>query len=626
MRWELIRSFRSPYPNLLCWAESSVPLVQTQVGRTIHTQYIHVGDAELPGGLNTERELTALLGMVAYESDADAAFDRLNHAALELTRSRNSMIARMNDELGCLELVHGLGREWQDASGEHMQVDVSTREGIVGYVAATGKSFRTGNVGDEPRYRNLFGTTISEIAVPVRDQFGRIRAVLNVESDRPDAYTDESLAICEQIALMAAIVLGRQEAQVRERALLEIANALDQAWTEEELIDAVIGVAGDVLRFQAFSLFLLEAQSDVFVLRGSVGRLKDQVGEIKYRRGEGLTGSVIETGTPVLIENPQSDPRWRGMHVEFPSEQIASFLAVPVVWRGKVIGVLRALRRVTENEYLDNRFTESDQSVLFAIAEQLASVLQSIRNVQRMMHSERMIAWGELSAKSSHMIGNRVFALKGDVNELGFQLEQPTLDMDELRQVHKYLSLDVTHIEEILQEFRDFLTATQLTKDPVELNDFVKEVLEESYPKRSEVVLNIEFSPDVHVVDIDKRRLRRAVSELVENAFHYVEEGAVSVRTRLSTIADSRAAHLSTHRTYATIEVQDTGPGVSPDQKNSIFQPFFSSRVKGMGLGLSIVKGIVEAHGGGIYEGGEQGQGAKFVILLPLPERSKTGK
>jgi len=599
-----------------------MPLSPEAEGEAGHVA--HDGDNQTV--FSQQTPMTDLLAMVAYEQDAETALDNLNRAALELTGSRNAMIARMNDELGCLELTHGLGSEWERASGEKVQVDVSTGKGIVGYVAATGTSFRTGNVREEPRYRNLFGTTVSEIAVPVRDRHGRIRAVLNVESDRENAYDESAEKLCGQIALFAAIVLDRQEAQTREQALLEVANALDKAWTEEELIEGVIRVAGDVLRFQAFSVFLRDPQSDRFILRGSVGRLRDSVGKIGYGKGEGCTGWVAETGIPVLLDHPTADARWRGLHVEFPSQQIASFLAVPIVSRGKTIGVLRAIRRVTDNEFLDNRFTQSDQSVLTAVADHMATVLQSIGSVQRMVHSERMVAWGELSAKSSHMIGNRMFALRGDVNELGYLLDQPELDRGALKEIFGHLAIGVTRIEEILQDFRDFLTATQVEKESADLNEFVSETLSEMMPHRGETSISLDLYPDMPPIELDRRRLRRALSELIENAFNHVKGGSIRVATALARSEDIRAAGLREARSYATIEVEDTGPGVNPEEKELIFQPFFSSRVKGMGLGLSIVKGIVEAHGGGIYEGGEEGHGAKFIVLLPLLERSKTGK
>ena len=93
--------------------------------------------------------------------------------------------------------------------------------------------------------------------------------------------------------------------------------------------------------------------------------------------------------------------------------------------------------------------------------------------------------------------------------------------------------------------------------------------------------------------------------------------GGLTIRTRTVT-PDDRAAHRLAHaREYVAIEVIDSGPGVPHEIKERIFQPFYTSRVKGMGLGLSIVKGIVDAHNGYIREVGTPGKGAHFLIFLP---------
>lgn len=570
----------------------------------------------------TFRSLPQVLSAVAGERGARPALDIIAEAALDLTFSRHAMIAVLDEEKGHLEVLHGAGEEYETkARNRKLNVDQMEGQGIIAYVAATGKPVRTGNVETEPLYRKLFSSTISEIAMPVRDPYGRIRAVLNVESDRIDAFGEREKNICEALSSLISIVLEREDLYEREEALVEVGQALDNSLTEESLIDRVIHVAEDVLRFQACSLFLHEPVNDTFVLRGSSGSLKRQIGELAYERGEGFTGWVCDTGQSILLDDPQSDPRWRGKFLEIPGNEIASFLAVPIVFRNRSIGAIRVLRRKSDNPYLDNRFTESDIRILAAIAEQVASGLENLRNMERIVRSERMIAWGELSAKSSHMIGNRVFALKGDINELSHLLAEREPSIKEIRALQHSLSTNVTRIEEILQDFRDFLTATQVNRDKTDLNNLIKETADEVFPRMSKVTLHLNLDPNLPEVLVDGKKLRRAISELIENSFNYIDEGDMSISTR----AVGRDAHFSTRAShipkFAEIEIQDSGPGVDHQAKSTIFQPFFSQRVKGMGLGLSIVKGIVDAHGGEVFESGEPGLGAKFVILLPLEDR-----
>jgi signal transduction histidine kinase len=96
------------------------------------------------------------------------------------------------------------------------------------------------------------------------------------------------------------------------------------------------------------------------------------------------------------------------------------------------------------------------------------------------------------------------------------------------------------------------------------------------------------------------------------------EEGLLTIRSTVANpLLAQRLAGLTRSRSYICIEISDTGPGVPFDAKERIFTPFYTSRAKGMGLGLSIVKGILEAHHGNIIETGTEGTGAKFLVFLP---------
>ncbi len=569
------------------------------------------------GVMLSPEALAQLVRTVTLERTGERALDALALAALKITASRNVIIGRV-DERGYVDLMHGAGLDWTEETRETLKVADKSGGGIIAFVAAKGGTFVTGDVHNEPRYRDQFSSTQSEVAVPVHDHHGRIRAVVNLESDRPNAYDREHVLLCETIADLVSVVIEREDIERREEALIQIGSALDSALSGEELIERVLQVAGDVLRFQSCSIFLFDPERELFMLRGSVGTLKSQVGGVGYRAGEGCTGWVCQAGLPLRLDDPQSDPRWKGSVLEFPKEQIAAYLAVPILYRSRSIGAIRVLRRASDNPYLDNRFTEDDERLLVAISEQVATGLENIRSLQKAIRVEQMAAWGELSAKSSHMIGNRVFALKGDVNELGHLLEERSVDWGAVRDLQKSLGTNVTRIEEILQEFRDFLTATQLRFSEANVNEIVEETVREVFPKRSEIALHLDLDRSLPTIKVDATKLRRAISELIENSLLWFEQGHLRVATLFAGDQHLRRTSLSSGRRYVAIEVADQGPGIDEERKQLIFRPFYSSRVKGMGLGLSIVKGIVDAHGGAIYEDGAIGEGAHFVILLPI--------
>jgi signal transduction histidine kinase len=217
------------------------------------------------------------------------------------------------------------------------------------------------------------------------------------------------------------------------------------------------------------------------------------------------------------------------------------------------------------------------------------------------------------------MIGNRTFAIKGDLNELEYLLSEKDDRRATFKQLAEAIRKGIFRLEEILQEFRDFVRATHLTLSDYSINDIIVSCVKESFPKRGVVKLELDLDSTLPRIPADSSRLTRALSELIENALSFMpEEGLLTIRSTVANpLLAQRLAGLTRSRSYICIEISDTGPGVPFDAKERIFTPFYTSRAKGMGLGLSIVKGILEAHHGNIIETGTEGTGAKFLVFLP---------
>ena len=489
-------------------------------------------------------------------------------------------------------------------------------------MAATGKPYITGDVAADPHYFAFFDDVRSEIAVPLIDGNGRTRGVINMQSFERDHFTNRDLQLLQALADLAAMRLMMDGYRARETALVEIGKDLTALSDTGHLMRRVVDVAAEVLRFEDCSLFVLDRDKNQLILQASRGSLADRIGQATYPLGQGLTGWVGQFGEPIRLDSPRDDPRWQGRFEEFPTEDVGAFLAVPIFGRHGILGVLRVLRRKGVAPWFRREFTDDDESVLMTIASQLGAALENSRILDRLVSTERMAAWGEMSAKAAHMIGNRTFAIKGDLNELEFHLSQPADKRAEFRDLAEGIRLGIFRLEEILQEFRDFVRATQLSLTECDLNEIVQQCVAESFPKRSRVVLALALAPDLPPVMADAPRLKRAFSEMIENSLSFQPDGgSLTIRTALTEPGEGqRLARLPRSRTYLQIEFQDTGPGIPEEIKAHIFTPFFTSRARGMGLGLSIVKGILEAHRGSIVEIGARGEGAHFIAFLPVKE------
>jgi GAF domain-containing protein len=565
--------------------------------------------------------------------DLDELLRAILEEALDAVGAMRGFVALIDRASGELEVRFTAGTGW-DASTARRRIKVSEEpgSGITGYVAATGLPYVCGDVTVDRYYLHYFDDIRSEVVVPLLDRNGHPIGVLNIESERVNAFTRRDQQLLVALASQASIAITVADYRVRERALIQLGQELVAITDAEQMMQRVVSITAEMLHADDCSVFQLNETGDHLILRASGGLLSPRVGEQAYPLGAGLTGWVAAQGQAVRVGDVRQDPRWRGLLLELPPEEIASLLAVPIRSHEGVLGVLRVVCRKRPSPSYRDEFTAEDEALLTTLAGQVGASLVQRRLIERLVHTERLAAWGEMSARSAHMIGNKVFALKGHLNELVHVLQQPEAGLDLIHSLVGDMREGLFRLEEILGEFREFVMATHLTRIEHAVNELVQLAVVEAFPKQSAISLRLELAPDLPPVLADASKLRRALGELVENAVnHQSGGGELRVTTGSWTKADAarfagwpaalRAVEEAlAHRPAVRIEFVDHGPGIPAEDKAHVFHPFFTTRSKGMGLGLSIVKGIIDAHGGAIREVGHSGAGAHFLIVLPAVE------
>ncbi len=556
--------------------------------------------------------------------------------AVRATGARRGFVALAHAETGGLVLVATAGADWTDAARRNRLADRDGAGTVTTRVATSAQAARIGQVrASGTHYTPFFEDVQSVLAVPIHLQpEARVRGVLNLESDRADAFTADHEGFVSALADLAALRLAMDDLRARESALVQMGREFSQATDPDELTRRVITITREILRFEDCSLFLLDRGTQRFLLVATSGpALTTEVRKASYALNEGLTGWVAAHGQAVRIRDPKEDARYKGLYREMEEQDVGAFLAVPVRSSGGVVGVVRVLRRKSNSPWFPNDFTPADQEVLETIAGQVGAASDTAMLTGRVVQSERMAAWGEMSAMSSHMIGNRVFAIKGELNELEYVIgkgsaDEPlsNLNRGQVSALVEGMKRGIFRLEEILAEFRDFVRATALATTTLDLNDLVRSVVEETFPKRGVVRLETDYADGALTVQADPVKLKRAFAEMIENSVTFQEQtgGYLRVATRrLSPGEPLPAPGMTVGRSgtgWAVVTLTDGGPGVPQGDKERIFRPFFTSRNRGMGLGLAIVKGIIEAHHGSIAEVGTQGEGATFVTVLPLAQ------
>ncbi len=607
-----------------------------------------ISDAALPGTAFHPHEFDVEISQTSL-AEADELLKATLEEAMKAVGGTRAFLALVDTLSGELALRFTAGEGWTEdirrlrvnihphEPGSHAALAEGKRQGITRHVLLTSRRYFTGNVNADPHYIGFFADVGSEVAVPIIAPGGGAIGVINIESSEHNAFTEEHANLLSVLARRVALIVSMAEHQVREEALISIGKDFNSISDLDALMQDVVTQATKILRAEDCSLFLMDDENDMLHLAASYGPLREQTGQqaVAYDRGEGLTGWVAQHGEVIRVADPRHDPRWKGSFMEAPAAEIAAVLAAPVWTQRSKTGVLRVVRlRKGLLNFLPQEFTQADEDVLVTLASQLAVAIDRTRLMNRILQSERMAAWGEMSARAAHMIGNTVFGIKGHVNELnhwikGHSAESVAIvktDWDEPRLLQEHITRGIYRLEGILGEFRDFVLATQLHATEGDINQILRRITAESFPKHSNIDLVLNLAPSLPPIAVDEVKLKRAFSELIENSVDFQPHGGqLTIRTALAdrdlVLALTRQ---QVHGPVIQIEFIDHGPGLTEQDRERVFTPFYTRKAKGMGLGLSIVKGIIEAHSGIIREIGDlnagkgRREGAHFIVLLPL--------
>jgi two-component system nitrogen regulation sensor histidine kinase NtrY len=230
---------------------------------------------------------------------------------------------------------------------------------------------------------------------------------------------------------------------------------------------------------------------------------------------------------------------------------------------------------------------------------------------ERLVQAERVAAWRELARRLAHELKNPLFPLQLTVENLIRAREQsPEMFEEIFRESSQTLLAEISNLKGIIGRFSEFSKMPQPQLQRVQVNEIVEAVarlFQVQFQAQGREAIHCEMQLDRRLGPIaaDPELLHRALSNLVLNAMDAMPKGGtLTLRTRRD---DGKVA----------VEVCDTGSGLTPEECERIFTPYYTSKQHGTGLGLAIVQSVVSDHGGRISVHSEPGKGTTFVIELP---------
>lgn len=244
-------------------------------------------------------------------------------------------------------------------------------------------------------------------------------------------------------------------------------------------------------------------------------------------------------------------------------------------------------------------------------AEALAEANRNLQEAEaQVRRSERLAALGQLSAGLAHEIRNPLSTIKGSAEML---LKDVDTNGALAHELAGFISTEVDRTNALVTRFLDFARPLTLRLEETEITEVIDEAAAqvEKHTPPLDVSIYKNYSPDIPAFLLDRQLIERVFYNLVLNAAQASPpQGSVTVKTRQ--VGDT-----------VEVDVIDRGSGIAPKDRESIFNPFFTTKSSGVGLGLAIVSKIVDEHGGQITVESEPGAGSVFRVFLPIRENNK---
>jgi signal transduction histidine kinase len=414
--------------------------------------------------------------------------------------------------------------------------------------------------------------------------------------------------------------LQRRSAELE--ALVRIGDEFNQRLGLEELTELILMVVAQELDARDVKLFLFDDQSRPILCRDLLdGKQSLAEAEAWLAQDGTLAGRVFELQEPILA----ADVLEEDSLTQSQSDSWRSAVAAPLKHHGRLLGILtvtheqpyhfnenelRLLRSVGEQAALAVRNAQL-YATLQSYAQNLESMVEArtaeLRAAQtQLVRTEKLAALGRLAAGIAHEVNN---PLQPILNCLEVAIEDIENNQEVDAEILRVAEREVQRIKSIVSRLLDFARPSANDRIQVDLGDLVHEVLvlANKQLERMGIVVNV-ASKQVPLFTGNPIQLKQVILNLILNAMEAMPDGG-----RLS-------VELYPENEGIVLTVMDDGMGMDQQTVEQIFEPFYSTKEDGTGLGLSVSYGIIQGHGGDIRVESYPGSGSRFTIWLPYPE------
>ncbi len=323
----------------------------------------------------------------------------------------------------------------------------------------------------------------------------------------------------------------------------------------------------------------------------------------------------------VNIAEGRNDFTWEGINYTLEGERLNVILkwsAAPG-YEDTLGKVLLSLIDITGRKKMEQTLQEYN----LRLEQQVEARTRELRDAQeQLVRKERLAVLGELAGSVGHELRNPLGIISGAIYYL--KMVQPDAD-EKVRQYHEMIASQTLTAEKIITDLLDFARLSGTEPQAVDVPDLVQRVLTR-FPVPPSVQVALDLPDGLPMILVDPKQIEQVLGNLVINACQAMTEPSLKKTASLVTMPGGGRLTISAllQAGSVIIRVEDTGVGIPPENLQKIFEPLFTTRASGIGLGLAVSKKLAEANGGRIEVQSESGKGTTFTVYLPI-NRSEPG-
>ena len=377
----------------------------------------------------------------------------------------------------------------------------------------------------------------------------------------------------------------------------------------DTLLERISEEGRAVARAEAASVILYDETTNELYFRVALGDSGDQETlkrEVRLKPGQGIAGAAAQERVTIHVPDVRLDSRFYGNADEMTQFQTRNILAVPMIERNRLVGVLELVNKLD-----GEAFSPLDQYVMEMFSSVAASAVVNARLIEEQIKTTRLAAIGQAIAGLTHHIKNILTGLNSSAELIEMALEANNTDL--VKKTWPVLRRSTHRISNFVQDLllyakprKPIIESCQIHRIIVDACETMRDLFD-----RKHVDVDVQVSDGVDPIYADPDALYRCLMNLVTNAADAVPETGGLISITAKRVGDE---HLE-------IQVADNGPGIPPNMRDSIFEIFFSTKgTHGTGLGLASARKIAQEHGGDLMLLDKEG-GACFKLMLPVGKR-----